>query len=678
MNSVKGGYPTLMCLIFLLFGFASNYAQKHELGKVTIEELKENKHPIDTAAVAAVLFNKGKVNFEFNGSSFLLIIEVQTKIKIYKKEGYQWGNEKVPFFVGSSSKESVEFSNAITYNLVNGQIEKTKAKSDNEFLEDVNKSFKIKKISMPNVKEGSIIEYKYTIKTPFISNFRDWQFQRKIPVNYSEITTDIPEYLVYNVYRKGSLPIAETKDKLSKFVSFDKDRTSWKYREELKRNPYRHDIDQVSYLDYRTIYSLENIPALKDETFVNNINNYASILEHELSGIKYRDASYETFSTTWEEIAKSINDSEYFGDQLNKTNYFEDDIKTILEGKIADEEKINAIFKFVQSRMSWNKNYSYSSYDGVKKAYQDKVGNTADINLMLVSMLRFANLDANPVLVSTRRNGISLFPSRSAFDVVIASVLVNGELVLMDATSKFSSPKIVPIRDLNWFGRLIRKDGTSEMIDLMPKSTSLDVVNVVAIIDDKGQITGKVRDQYLDYNALQYRENLEKQTQEQIIEKIEKKQNQLEVEEFELVNSQENESVVEKYTIKTTSSSEVVGGKIYFSPMVLFAMSENPFKQESREYPVDFSFPFKNKFASTIQIPEGYQVESLPKATAIAMDMKYGTFNYTITNSDSQVQLSVVLEVNTPIIPPDDYDILKEFYRVIVDKENEKVVLKKI
>jgi len=128
----------------------------------------------------------------------------------------------------------------------------------------------------------------------------------------------------------------------------------------------------------------------------------------------------------------------------------------VLYASLTNEEKVSAIFKHVQSRMNWNKHYSYYCYDGVKKAYQDKVGNSAEINLMLVSMLRQANLEANPVLISTRANGISLFPSSTAFNVVIASVVVDGKLVLLDATSKYATPGILPIRDLNWFGRLIK------------------------------------------------------------------------------------------------------------------------------------------------------------------------------------------------------------------------------
>lgn len=661
-------------LLFLVIANNSSYAQKRELGNVTIEELKEKVHPKDSAAVAAVLFEKGRTSFEYKqGEGFTIITEVETKIKIYKKEGYEWANEEISFYVGNTDREIVDFSKAVTYNLVNGQIEKTKAKSENEFSEQKNKFWGVKKLAMPNVKEGSVIEYKYTIRSPFISKFPDWKFQREIPVNYSEYITDIPEYFYYNVYRKGTLIPTEVKDKLSKTIRLDE-----KYLTQSRSGGYQHDVENISYTDNRTTYKLENIAAVKEESYINNIDNYLSAIEHEHSATQMPQQTMKSYSSTWEDVAKTIYESDNFGNQLDKNSYYESDIKTLLQGLTTNEEKVATLFSYVQSRMTWNKYFSYLCDDGVKKAYENKTGNSAEINLMLVSMLRYAQLDANPVLVSTRANGISLFPSRTAFNTVIAAVTINDNIVLLDATSKITLPNILPVRDLNWFGRIIRKDGTSDLVDLMPKSLSYDVINMLVNLDASGQVTGKVREQYLDYNALQFRDNYSGLSKDAIVEKIEKKHKGLEVDEYELTNSNLTDAVVEKYSIKNSNVSEIIGDKIYFSPMLYFAITENPFKQETREYPVDFSFPFRDKYMINITIPEGYQVETLPKSTAIAMDLKYGTFNYTVTNTGSQIQLSAILDINTSIIAPDDYNTLKEFFKVVVEKQNEKIVLKKI
>ena len=56
---------SLIALV-LLFSFAKTQAQKFELGKVSIEELQEKVHPKDTAAIAAILFKKGEIKYEYD------------------------------------------------------------------------------------------------------------------------------------------------------------------------------------------------------------------------------------------------------------------------------------------------------------------------------------------------------------------------------------------------------------------------------------------------------------------------------------------------------------------------------------------------------------------------------------------------------------------------------------
>jgi hypothetical protein len=237
---------------------------------------------------------------------------------------------------------------------------------------------------------------------------------------------------------------------------------------------------------------LQDIPALNDESFVNNIDNYRASIQHELSGKQMPNSMFKSYANTWEDVAKKIYESEDFGDQLSKTNYFEKDLDEVIKSTTTNEEKIAAIFNFVKNRMNWNDYRGYNCEQGVKKAYETKTGNVADINLMLVSMLKYAGLDANPVLISTRDNGIALFPSRNSFNYVIASVNLEGKNIMLDATSKSTAVNVVPIRVLNWFGRIIKKDGSSEMLDLMPQDISKDAVIMIATIQADGKLSGQI------------------------------------------------------------------------------------------------------------------------------------------------------------------------------------------
>lgn len=669
---------TILLLILVITSF-DIYAQKFELGKVTIAELQEKEHPKDPSAPATILFEKGKVEFEYDGTDgFSIITEMTVKIKIYKKEGYDWANKIVPYYSeNNSTRETVNFSDAVTYNLVDGKIEKTKLKSEGEFDEVTNKYWSRKKITMPNVKEGSIIEYSYTIKSQMIGNLKEWKFQTSIPVNYSEYKTYIPEYFVYNQNQKGSIFPKITKDSKTKritFTYFENDmskpnNTGWNIK---------HVVD-AEYIENITTYIVENLPAMKEENFVNNIDNYTASISQELSLTKYPNQPFKSFSTDWETVVKKIYEYDDFGPELNKTGYFDDQIKALIANLNTGEEKIVAIFNFVKMNVKWNERDGYLCDNGVRNAFKEHVGNVADINLMLTAMLRYAGLTANPVLISTRSYGIALFPNRYAYNYVIAAVEVNGELILLDATEKFALPDILPLRDLNWFGRLIRKDGTSIEVNLMPKSVSNENIYLSYSLNKQGVITGKARKQLTDYFALQFRKNYVGVNTDTYLESLENSYNNIEVSDYVRDNELDLfKPIVETFSFKDTKSTEIINDKIYISPLLFFTSKDNPFKQEKREYPIDFGKPFETKYNINIEIPEDYTVESLPKPINIATVEGFGSFKYNIGNTGNSIQFLITTDINFAIVAADFYDVLKGFFQQIVDKETEKIVLKKI
>jgi hypothetical protein len=667
---------TTLLVITILF-LIPIYSQKYELGKVTIDELKETVYSKDTSAVAAILYNIGNSHFEYSEQSgFYVVTDVETKIKIYKKEGYEWANKEVNFYKsGSGDHENVVFSKAVTYNLVNGAIEKTKTKSENEFTETRTKNWSVKKLVMPNVKVGSVIEYKYSISSPFTTQLYEWDFQEKIPVAYSKFSVGIPEYYNYNIHRKGFLYPKEEKNQTTKSINFiSKERVS-------NRGTVStiFSTDNIKYIQKINIHTLENIPALKEESYVNNINNYKASVVYELSSTQFPNAMFKSYASTWEDVAKKIYAEESFGDELKKTAYFEAGIKTFVDKLSNNDEKIAAIFNYVKSTMNWNKNHGIFCGEGVSKAFKNKTGDVAEINLMLTSMLRYAGLNADPVLVSTRSHGISFFPSRTAFNYVICAVESQNGLVLLDATDKNAYPNILPIRDLNWFGRRIRKNGESEKINLMPEISSAENLLMMASIDETGKVTGQLRDIRTDYQAYNYRDVNGSLSQESYLEKLEKKYNGIEVSDYKIENDKElDKPLTETYSFKSNNAVEIIGGKMYFSPLLFLASSENPFKQEKREYPVDFVYPIKDKYTISLKIPSGFTVESLPKPISFVMDNNYGSFSFNITNTENQIQIQVNQSINTPIIPSKDYQTLQLFYKEMIAKETEKIVLKKV
>jgi len=632
-----------------------SFGQKYSLGKVTAEELSQKTHPLDSAAPAAYLHKMGRNYFELSGEGrFYLVHEVSAKIKIYKKEAYSYANVEVPYYIGGATVR-LSFDDAATYNLVDGKVEKTKLKSDGEFKEAVNENFAIKKIALPNVKEGSIIEYKYTLKTPYYTYFPDWYFQHEIPVDYVNYEVTIPEFYRYQLFLKGY--------------------------EEIERSPETGDrAANGRYNESKVSFVGRNIKAIKPEPFVNNMDNYTSMLQYELASSNFPDEGFKQYSSDWPSVTASIYDSENFGKELEKKSYFEKDIDAVLTGLTTREEKMNAIFKFVQERMNWNERLGYFTDLGVKNAYKERVGNVADINLMLAAILRYANINANPVLISTRSNGISIFPNRGAFNYVIAGVeLDNDKVVLLDATSKNTVPNIIPIRAVNWTGRMIRENKTSKEIDLTPKINSRESVTVVAQLGSDGNIKGSARIQNMDYKAFVFRENFSTVTQDEYIEQMEKEHEQLEVGTYNVANVKDaTKPITEIFEFANNNIVDRIGDKMYFFPLLFYTAIVNPFKAEMRKFPLDFSFPFQNKHTITINIPAGYAIESVPSPLHLTMEDNIGSFKFLIANKENQIQVSTMLDINYANVSADYYASLKSFFAKVIEKQTEKIVLKKL
>ncbi len=660
----------LLFFISVLLIKINSYSQKYELGTVTKEELTEKSHPKDSSAVAAILFKKAKTTFTFTAEKgFDCKTEFTIKIKIYKKKGLEWADLEIPYYTGYKDLEDemVEISKAYTYNFEEGKINKVKVNGEGKNVEKINEYWKNKVVTFPNVKEGSIIELKYILKSENLSVLPEFQFQYEIPVNFIEYTTEIPEFYIYKAMFTGNFDI-QFKDKI--------EYTSESFEERVDKSLASKSI---SYRQIISNYSLKDIKALKKEEFVTNIDNYFGKIEHELQTIRMPDEDPKQIATDWESVTKSIYKETSFGDELKKNNYFPTSINSIFEADESDIIKATKIYKHIQNHMNWDGKYGYLTKKGVESAYYEKTGNVAEINLMLTSLLRLIGFDAKPIIISTRDNGLTQFPNRSKFNYVITGVTIDNKTILLDATDKNASFTVLPIRTLNWFGRMINSNGTSSEINLMPEFLSNKTTIVMGSIQSDGSLEGKIREQHYDYNALIYKEKYGKLAQSSYLEILEKNRNGSEISEFTVSGADQfDKPVIENYTFKNSNSTEVIGDKMFFSPMLFFATLENPFKQEKREYPVDFTFPNQNRYTITIKIPDGYAVESMPESGNFSMKDGLVVVKYLITNTNNSIQLSYTKDINSAFVDVNYYDELKSIFNEIVTKENAKVVLKKI
>jgi hypothetical protein len=647
-------------IVLLLLSQLSVFAQDYKFGKVSKAELEETFYPLDSTADAAYLFRKRRTYYDYiPNNGFQMVTEIHERIKIYTKEGFDMATKSVAYYnPETGEKEVVSSVKGYTYSLVDGKVEKEKLSKKSIFKEKKTRSYSIKKITMPNIKVGTVLEIKYKLISPYTSSINDIEFQYGIPVKKLDYKIEIPEFFIFNKRSKGFYSVKMETDSGNGTIG------SLNYR-----------IDAFSFEG-------NMIPALRDnEPFISSIHNYRGGMKFELTRRDFSSIQGDvtTYSNTWEDVSKQIFKFSSFGTELKKNSYYKKDLEKILATSKTSSDKIASIFQFVKKQVKWNGSYSKFTDNGVKKAYKERVGNVADINLMLTSMLRSAGLNANPVLLSTRTNGFPIFPTLNGFNYVIALVeLEGGGSVLLDASEEFSLPNMLPTRTLNWQGRKVTREGKSSWVKLLSSKHASEDNNVMVKISDDMMVEGMIRTKYDNLNALNYRKKNNHIKEADLITKLEEKYN-LEVIDYKILNKSVLEkSIVRNVKFLSEDLIEEINGKLYIEPLLFLSQHKNPFKLEDRKFPVDFATPWKDRHIVSIQIPEGYKVESLPATLAIGLPDNLGVFKFRVMQQGNKISTMSTLQFNEGVIGANYYAALKGFYGQMVKKQSEKIVLIKI
>ncbi len=674
----------LILLILLTFVFSirllAQEAPKIKFEKVSKEELAMTTYANDSTAEAVILYDDGTsyVKYEVD-KGFVLNYERFVRIKILKQSGVNWGNFTIALYSNGANHENMSPPNGTTFNLENGKIVKSELKKDAIFREQENKYWETVRLSMPAVKVGSVIDLKYSINTNLTWNLRTWKFQYTIPVKWSQYRVVYPEYYTYNqsvfgyhklLYNKESQDIElinyTTKDSNSGGV----------------RGGPTHTVNQtISYSTQIFDYAAANVPSMKEEPFLTSLNNYTTQVKFELASVNLikMGGKLQNYTTSWIDIARQLTDEENFGQQLTGNNFVEDDVKQLTKGTTTNMDKLIQIFNHVQRTMKWDKFKSAYTSKNLKKAYTDKTGNSADINLLLNVMLNSAGISANPVILSTRQNGILsvTHPSISDCNYVIVQAIVDGKPILLDATEPNLQPGYLPLRCLNGEGHLITKEGSKPVP--LTNLKSIENTRVELAIKD-GKMTGTIKTVSNGLSAFNFRESVKAVGgKQEYFNKVKNSSTELDFLEYHYNNLDSlTQPVNIEYKIAFKEGSDGNTGIIYLDPILINRQKNNPFTAPTREYPVDFGVSYSETYTMQLTIPEGYGVEELPKPKSLIMEGKGGQFNYQVLQVGNKIVLNLSISIVKSLFIPSEYQILKSFYDLIISKEGEQIVLKKI
>jgi len=654
----------LFCLCSILVAKAQDISLKY--GKITNDELNMKVYDKDSSAVAVVLYADGNACYEYSSTDggFRIITNFSKKIKILKQEGLSYASISIPFhYEVSGIKDRISDLEVIAYNLdEKGTVVKTKLEKKYIFEEDINNFVKQLKFSVPNVKVGTVIEYKYNHTSRMITNVPDWEIQSVIPVMNSKFEIAIPEYFIFNFDTKGYEHVDVKDIKKSQTFSLDS----------------RNGASIVNCVSRDLTFTAKDIPALKNENFVWCLRDFTSGVRFEFSATKFPYDVYRPISQTWPDLEKTLTEKTDFTTNMNISNPYEAEIKVLVNNVKDAKEKVNLIYDFIKKRISWNQNYDFygrNPKDCVKKG----TGNNAQINIILMAALKDAGIKSHPILISLRNFGRLpyTFPSLNKLNTfIVAAELSDSSVTYLDGSAVYGGPNVLPVELLVDRAYIFEPTYTNKWVDLTNINKNDHKTYTQASINENGVIKGFTTNTLTNQIAYSFKSNL--YSAKDSADYTDKIQNSASiVVDSIFITDKDSSSNKVKEKIYFTKKVEKNGDFMYLNPMVFPQLTKNEFTQTNRKLPVEFSFPFAYTTICSLTIPDGYQVEELPKNMRLVLNNNQGSCTYQIAQSGTIIQLRYQFEINQTIFPSTDYTALNNFYGQIATKNTEMVVLKK-
>lgn len=650
--------------LWLILISASTLAQNanEKFGKLSSQDLLKTHSEIDSTADAEVLFDKGTITFEYDENmGFCYRTLIHKRIKIYKSSALEKGNFSLPIYYNSGSEQEIlSRIKGVTYNLVDGKINKDELSKKSIFYEKVNNSYAREKVTMPNVREGSVVELSYQRITPIslLNSPRTWYFQSDLPVKSSVLDITIPNHFFYQVTMGGYLALAQN---ARENVSVDMGNSLF-------------DTNGMRY-----ILEVKDAPAFKDEKFITTPSDYISKIDFELSSVNLPNRPEQKFNESWESLDRTLLQSEYYGRKLKASK----PVKAIAAkyvGVADDNERLNAIFNYFTRTFEWNEENRLWIRTSTKKIIEDKTGNSSELNVLLCAVLREAGFDANPVILSTRNNGkiSTTFPLLDRFNSTIVAVNKEDKLVFMDATYSMSKPGELPQMCLVNEGRIIRESG-GEFVPIKAKDIYTEIVMVKAEIDpEDGRIHGSLTESSAGILGNSLKMAYKKSGEEAFLKAVKESQEEWVIDDINLEGFEETGGATKLTAKFEKEEGGIMPDMIYMPAILSVRVDENPFKKKERLFPVDFGHKTSRMFQGQFTIPEGFEVESLPTPISLALPNGGGKFMFTVVEKGGVIQSMSRIVLKKSEYMASEYPYLREFYAKIVEKHAEQIVLSSI
>ncbi|TWR24238.1 DUF3857 domain-containing protein [Mucilaginibacter achroorhodeus] len=636
----------------------SNYVAAQPFGKVEVADLELKSCDFEKDANAEVLFDIGSAGYDPNMD---LSLDRHKRIKIFNINGKDNANIRIEFYSGNRL-EYINGLQAQTINLVDGKPEITKLDKKLIYTEQIDKNRSALVFSMPNVKAGSIIEYKYSLRSNSLNNFPDWYFQSKLPTRYSEFKTYVPDFMTFQINAHVEQPLV-------------------KYSAKSEGRSYGTGTNLISYSLETTYRALANVPSLPDEAYMTASADNLQKIAHQLTAVRPLGTYSPSYSDSWAKVGGILADDEDFGSQLKRKLANEEVLITKAKSLKTDDQKIQYLFNEVRNSMKWNGVDRWYTNDGTVKAWEKKAGNSAEINIILYHLLKKADVKAFPMVVSTREHGkvVPYFTFLYQFNRAVVYVpMGEGKSYILDATGKYNQYNETPYDLLNSSGLYIDKENEKYDIVMLQRDDAVrQVVMLKGEVTNDGKLDGNAQISSFSYNRVNALNRYKDDGEKKYTDYLRDNNNALNISSLKLENTEvDSLPLVQNVNFKLdlTGSDE---NYIYFVPNMFSALKANPFLSENRRTDIDFGYKKSYTIIGSYKLPANYKLDALPKNVTLKMPDESILFRRVASAENGMLMIRYQIDQKAISYGRDIYPMVHEFYKKMYEMLNEQIVLKK-
>lgn len=647
---------TLFIMVqFTVMAFAQDISR--EFGDVKMTDFNVKPPETEVNADALVIFDIGESEFINSARrSKDILFKRRTRVKIFNNAGVDHAIVSIPYYIGDDDMEQVTLIEAYSVNIEDGVIKKTKLDLTTVYEEVKNRNWKYKKFAIPNVRPGSVIEYRYEIVSPYKFNFRDWEFQRRIPTLYSKYIVKMDPFYQYYWVLQGA-------EKFSTYKEY-----------KGKRMPTKYGVSSYQNMIYEFI--MTDVSSYKEEPLSTGYDDLVIKIDYQLASVSGVNEIEREIISTWKSLISELLRNKYFGKFIKASGR---QYKEIEEGynlvKMSQRHKADFLINYVKQNFAFNKEHSILTYENVGEFLDNKEGNSAEINLYLAGLMKKAGIDAEPVIISTKDHGKikTEYPFLNYFNHVVVLVNIDGKSFVTDASEINCSNRILPPKCINDLGLVIKK-GKEKWINTISDSKSYEIEKYkIKVSENKDSVDVEGLMIFSKHKGLHWRNTF--QEDKEVVENYWNSKSVNDINDVVIINFKDKRKnyivgFKGKYPIETVKS------KIILNALGHDDNLENPFESELRKYPVNFPYKSVRKIESKILIPEGYTVKSIPEKVEI--DNEIVKISYIpVMNGDGECKINFSYEFKQLVYDVSVYDKLKSYYEIIINKINEKIVIER-